>query len=236
MSNENSTTKARTWPKKVLKIIWIGCISLAALFFVVRLTWRFSGSNQWEFIGEQNGVKAYTLKEPGSDVKQVKGVMRLHSTMDQLVSLMQDPDICDDLGCTESRTLEWVDEQLQFDYFRLPLPFPLKTREFVVRTQYYRNPHNNEVILEVSAAPDKIPPNPCCFRVTEMNNTMRFTPLGNGEVEMEYIVKQNEGGFIPDLFVNLMRPNVMFYAMPRIREFVGRPKYQNAKFSFLAEK
>ena len=213
MIDENSVTKARTWPKKVLQIIWIGCISFAALFFVARLTWRFSGSNQWEFIGEQNGVKAYTLKEPGSDVKQVKGVMRLHSTLGQLVSLMQDPDICDDLGCTESRTLEWVDDQLQFDYFRLPLPFPFKTREFVVRTQYYRNPHNNE-----------------------MNNTMRFTPLGNGEVEMEYIVKQNEGGFIPDLYLNLMRPSVMLYAMPRIREFVTRPKYQNAKFSFLAEK
>jgi len=50
MIDENSVTKARTWPKKVLQIIWIGCISFAALFFVARLTWRFSGSNQWEFI------------------------------------------------------------------------------------------------------------------------------------------------------------------------------------------
>jgi hypothetical protein len=231
-----SAGKTKTVLKRLFKIALGVAVSLVVLFFVASTIWRFTGSNQWEYLGQKNGVKAYSLKMPGSDVRQVKGVMRVHATLGELVKLMQDPDICNDLGCTDSRTFEYVEEKLQYDYFRMPLPFPFKTREFVVMTQFYRNPRNDEVFLEVSAAPEKMPPNSCCFRVTEMNNTLRFTPLGNGEVELEYIIKSNEGGIVPDLYFNLLRPQVMFYMLPKIQEFVKRPKYQNAKFDFVEEK
>jgi hypothetical protein len=235
MASEETLAKPKAWLRRLLKGLLYVSLSLVALFFVARLIWRFSGSNQWEFHGEKNGVKVYTLKEPGSDVRQVKGITRVHSTLAALVMLMKDPDICPEIGCKAAYTLERDGEQLQYDYFQMDLP-PFRPRDVLVQTYFHQNPKTKEVFFEVSAAPAKVPLNPCCFRVTDMNNTLRFTPLGNGEVEIEYLLKENEGGFVPDLYLNMVRPQIMYYGLPELQKFVNRKKYQDARFESIEEK
>src|SRR5205807_942282 len=235
METDKVVPKTKPWAKKVLKIVWIGVVSLASLYFVGRLVWRFSGSNQWEFVGEKNGVKVYSLKEPGNDLLQVKGIVRVRSPLANLVKMSQDATFCKEMGCLDGRVLDWLDDQVQYVYFRYDLPFPWRSREFVVRTWTYQNPRTKEVLMKVSAVPDKLPPNPCCFRVTEVNNTIRFTPLGNGQVEVEYVQHLNEGGFMPDLLLNEARGQLMFTGLPQLQSFVDREKYQNARFDFIKE-
>lgn len=233
---ENSEAKPKAWVKRPVNVLLLVSVSLVTLFFVASLIWKFSGSNQWELFQEKNGVKVYSLKAPGLDVKQVKGVVRVHSTLAGIVKFMQDPDVCNDIGCYESKMIERVDDQLQYFSFQFHYPFPFRTREFVVRAQFYQNPHTKEVFLEYAAAPDKTPPNACCFRITDMNNTWRFTPLENGQVEIEYTVNMNDGGFVPDLLHNMKRPRVMFALLPRLQGLLNKEKYQSAKFDFIKEK
>lgn len=247
MGNENSavqlnsekekpTVKTRRWGKKLLRILSVVSISFVALYFGARLVWRFSGSNHWELIQEKNGVKVYSLKAPGSDLQKFKGTIRLHSTLSSLVKMFQDPDICLESGCASSIVVERVDDQQQFYDFRYKLPFPFRARQFVAREQFYQNPHTKAVLVEVVAAPDKTPPDDCCFRVTDMNNTWLFTPLDNGEIDVEWVLNMNEGGFIPDLMLNKLRPKVMFAVLPKLQVWVTREKYRDAKFDFIKEK
>jgi ribosome-associated toxin RatA of RatAB toxin-antitoxin module len=128
------------------------------------------------------------------------------------------------MGCRESYVIERADDQLLFTTFRYNLPFKFRPREFVLRAQFYQNPKNKEVLLAYSAVPEKLPPNPCCFRVTDMNNTWRFTPLGNGQVEVEFLMNMDDGGFMPDLLINKVRPQVMFKALPRLQSLLNTEK------------
>jgi hypothetical protein len=236
MGNEKSAGKPRTWVRKLGKILLVGSVSVVVLVFAARLVWRFYGSNQWEFVEESDGVRVYTLKAPGSDLLKFKGVSRVRAPLSNLVKMFQDPEICLEAGCTATRMVERVDDQQQFYAFQHTLEFPFRKREFVVREQFYQNPHTKAILMEVMADPDKIPPDDCCFRVTDMNNTWLFTPLDNGEVEIEWVLNMNEGGFLPDLMLNTMRSGVFFYILPRLQEWVMREKYQNAKFDFITEK
>ncbi len=213
--------------RRLSKVVWLA-ISLAGLFFIARLIWWASGSNQLEFCAERDGVKVYTLKEPGSDLRQVKGVTRVHTTVARLVEMVRDPAVCADIGCTGARTLERVSQELQYDYFQLEIP-PFQKREFVTQELFHLDPQTKAVFILVSAVPDKIPPNPDYFRVTQLNNWFQFTPIGNGEVEIEYVVNQNEGGFIPDLLLNWKRPQFMFN-LQRMQDLANREKYKDAKF------
>jgi hypothetical protein len=217
------------------RTLLLTCAYLIAALFVARAAWVFTGSNRWEFVGEKNGVKVYSLKTPGSDVKKFKAVFKVHSTLAGLVKYMQDPHACDDYGCEQAHTIERVDDQLQYAYFQVKLPAPFRRREFVVRQQFHQDPQTGEVLVDYAAAPDKVPPDPCCFRVSDMDNTWRLTPRGNGEVDVEYTVNMNEGGFIPELAKNLARPSYL-YALNKLQNFVNREKYQGAKFTFIAEK
>ncbi|HEY8459993.1 MAG TPA: hypothetical protein VIM99_06405 [Blastocatellia bacterium] len=233
--NESSIAKPKRRFKKLLKALLAAGVSLVALIFVARLIWRFSGSNQWEFVSERSGVKVYSLKAPGSDLTQVRGVLRVRSTLAGLVKFVLDPSVCPDFGC--SGHLIDGDDKLQYvhSYVRYDYPWPFLPRELVMKVQVYQHPLTKEVTVWVAAAPDKVPRDKCCVRVTQMNNTWRYTPLGNGEVEVEYTMNMSEGGFMPDLLLNTWRPEAIFYALPKLQEVLNREKYQNAKFDYIKE-
>lgn len=234
MGAEKPVARSKTRVRRLLIGLFRVSVYLLAAYCAARLIWRFSGSNQWELVREGKRVKIYSLKQPGADLVQVKGVVRVRSSLATIVKFMQDLDVCSDIGCHESRLVERVDDQLQYISFRYDVS-PFKTREFVVRQHFSQNPVTKEILLEYAAAADKTPPNDCCFRVTNMKNTWRLTPLPNGEVEVEYATNMNEGGFMPDPVLNALRPKYMYYTLARLQKYLDRPKYQNAKYEFVKE-
>jgi START domain len=234
--NENSVAKIKKWNVRLLKVLLIVSVSLVALYFVAHMIWRFSGSNQWEFVQEKNGVKVYTLKAPGLDSIQVKGVMQIRTTLSGIVAHLQDHTSCLSLGCLEPKLVERVDDQIQYYSFRYKRSFPFQDREFVIKAQFHQNPHTKEILVDFDATPDKVPPNNCCFRVTDLNNMWRFTPLENGLVEVEYKQNMNVGGFVPDLYLNMVRPDGMVIVLSKWRDLVNEKKYQDAKLDFIKEK
>lgn len=235
MGNENSVTVRRSWPRRIARGLFIAALALVALSLIGNTIWKFSGSNKWELIGEKNGVKVYSLKSPGTDIAQVKGVVRVRSSLAGLVAFMQDPTVCKKIGCRESYVIERVDDQFMYTTFRFNLPFKFQPREFVLSAHFFQNPRNKEVQLRYAPAPEKLPPNDCCFRVTDMHNTWRFTPVGNGLTDVEFHMKMDDGGFMPDVLINQIRPQVMYKALPRLQKLLDDPKYQQAKFGFITE-
>lgn len=228
-------TKPTSWGKRLRRGLWVTSVSLLVLYAGARLAWRFSGSNKWEFVEERKGVKVYSLKSPGSDLQKFKGIGRVRTTLPRLVKLFQDAEICKEAGCTSTRLVDRVDDQQQFYAFQHTLPFPFRKREFVVREQFYQDPRTKAILMEVVAAQDKIPEDSCCFRVTEMNNTWLFTPVTNGEIEIELILNMHEGGFVPDLMLNRMRDGILVNMLSHIQGWVDRDKYRDAKYDFIDE-
>jgi hypothetical protein len=55
-------------------------------------------SNRWGLSLGKNGEKVYTLKESGVNMIQVKGHVRIRSTLAGTVRFMQDPAAGDDVG------------------------------------------------------------------------------------------------------------------------------------------
>jgi len=235
MTDANAVTKPKTWIRKLLKFSLLVSVALVALYCVAKLVWRFSGSNQWELVRDENGAKVYALKEPGSDLEQFKGSVRVRSTLSRAVAWLQDPDTCKDAGCVDPQMLEQVDDQLQYSSMHIRMPGFFRPREFVLRTRFHQIPTTKEIWAEYAAAPEKAPPNDCCFRVTNMNNTWRLTPLGNGELEIEYSMNMDWGGFIPDILSNSVRPKYLFVQLRQLQKYLDRAKYRDARFDFIQE-
>src|SRR5258708_4874556 len=114
MKDEDSVTKPKSWARRFVNVLLIAGISLAGLYCIGRLIWRFSGANQWELVSEGKGAQIYALKEPGTDLQQVKGRVRVHTTLNRAVAWLQDPDTCKEVRCIEPRTIARVDDQLQY--------------------------------------------------------------------------------------------------------------------------
>lgn len=238
MSNEDVVVRpARSRAAKFGRGVLYTIAVLFVLGFVAKTIWKYSGSNRWELVAEnkKKRVRVYVLKSPGTELEQTRAIAPMKSSLAGLVKFMQDPDVCNDVGCDHSRTIERVDDQLQYTTFRFPYPGPFRPRELITRAHFSQNPNTKEVLLEYAATPDLLPPDPCCYRVTRMNNTWRFRPIGNGEVEVEVLMNMDEGGFLPDVLSNLARRKVLLGALPGIAKLVAKPKYQEAKFDFIKE-
>ena len=233
MERKNGNKKG--WGRILIKALGVGALGIVGVYLVAGAIWKYTGSNTWEFKQENNGVKVYTLKAPGSSLLQVRGVVTIRSTLDGMVEFMQDPTVCDKIGCYESRMIDHVDDSLQYYTFRYDYPLAFKTREFVVKLQAYQFPESGEVLLEFTSAPEKLPNNDCCFRITDLKNSWKLRPLGNGEIEVQYTMNMNEGGFLPPILVNTIRPQVMLNLLPSLERLVSEEKYQEAQFEFISK-
>jgi hypothetical protein len=96
------------------------------------------------------------------------------------------------------------------------MPLYLRRREFVMRARFHQIPSTKEIWAEYAAAPDKAPANDCCFRVTDMNNMWRITPVETGQIEIEYTMNMDWGGFLPDVLSNRIRPRYMYNQLRKI--------------------
>ncbi len=238
MSNERAAVRSgRRWAGKLGRGLLYTVAVLLVLGFVAKTIWKYSGSNQWELIAEdrKKNVKLYVLKSPGTGLEQTKAVGRMKTSVAGIVKFMQDPDLCKRMNCNNARNLERVDDQLLYTTFRVPYPGPFRDREFIVRSHFSQNPKTKELLLEYAAMPELLPANDCCFRITRMNNTWRFRPLGNGEVETEVLLNMDDGGFLPDFLANRVRRRLLLRILPYTEKLLNDPKYQQAKYAFIEE-
>jgi hypothetical protein len=235
VGNEAPAAPRKSWGRRLVSFSWRALVALVVIYAVARAGWKFSGSNEWELWRDRKGVQIYTLKQPGADLERVRGVVTVKSSMSGMVKWLLDDDTCKDIGCTNAKTWGVVDERIRYSTFRYDLPKPFKPREFVVREHVHQIPSTKEVWLEIGAVPEKLPPNDCCVRVTNMSNTWRLTPVGKGMIEVEYTLNMNEGGFVPDLILNKDRPRYIYSELRKLQKYLESPKYKNAKYDFIVE-
>ncbi len=191
---EKSTTKPKKRFRKLLKFLLIGLAILIIAGLVGHWIWVSSGSNQWEKTLEKDGVVVHTLKKQGKFVLQMKATKRFKSKLSAFVSVMQDHDAMCTHGCIEAKVLKKEDSHLLSTFTRFDLPFPFQDREWVLENHFAQDSSTKEIIYKIIAVPDIVPENKGFVRIRHFNNCWRFIPVGNGEVDVEWISDMDQGG------------------------------------------
>lgn len=235
MKDENTTAMPKSRLRRFLRGLFSTVVVLLALYCVARLAYRFSGSNEWKLVYDEGGSKVYTLKQRGTDLELVRGVTRVRAPMSAVVAWLTDPETCKESRCRDDRVVEDKEERMSYAYMRFDLPGPFKPRDVVLRVHLDQLPRTKELWAYYVATPEKEPLHDCCVRITNMSNTWRVTPVGNGELEMEYVMYMDWGGFIPDVMSNVGRPKFMLLNLKQMQSYVGRERYKGKTFSFIQE-
>jgi len=222
---------------KIATFVALGALTLVAILSIAHLAWKYSGSNQWELEIDRGGVKVYSLKSPGSSLKQFKMVTRIKSTLNHAVASLTDKDFenCKDWisSCVSFQSVVPWNPQGQYliNFVRVNYPSPFSPREILTKAQFTQDPKSNVVLVEVTALPDMLPKNDCCYRVPHLHNSWRFTPLENGEIEVEYIQDKDDG--LPYIRYNKNLPKALYYLGMALPRFFNKEKYQHLSFDFI---
>lgn len=229
--------------RRVLKFTGYGAALLVVVIYFTNIAWKVSGSNDWQLEVEKNGVQIYSLKAPGAYNKQFRGVMRGEYTLNQLVAGLIENATLDNCknhipGCVDIKVIQPWNSKTMSDtvLWKLALPAPFSPRETVLRSQVSQDPQTKAVTVDIIAAPNSTPRNPDAVRLTHIQNRWKYTPVGNGQVEIEFLQDMDMGGMFPDFLLNLAGADETYvFLHDQLPGLLNRDQLRAAKYDFITE-
>lgn len=193
--------------------------------------------NPWRFQRDQHGIQVYYRDAENSNIKELKVIMQVKSSLSAVVHVLNDIDIYTDwvYECIKSYKVSSISDA-EFYYYNLSrFPWPFSNREFVFLTKTYQDSSSLIVHSDSWAKPDLLPLNENYVRVRHGWTKWAMKPLPGGIVEIEYTFNIDPGGAIPAFFVNLALAVGPTKSFKKFRELVEMEKYQKMQVAYITE-
>jgi hypothetical protein len=227
----NVTKKAGGKLAKLMKIAGV----LALLLAVAHVAWVRSGSYEWTEVSNQDGIRIWAMKPPGSLLKKYKVQMDVQSDLSDIVFYFSDLDTGYDAGGTALRRIEKVADEplfLVYDTYKVDLP-TFGNLDVVIVNHYMQDPKTGVVQINVQAAANKIPVDPAAKRIKHLSNNFTLTPQPNGGTRLELLSEMDLG--IPYFLQNLKMAEVWHTEIAKMREILKRPRYRAGRPAFIVD-
>ena len=239
MTNGTPVIRPKSRLRKVLRVLGIGFLLVVVAITSAHFIWKYSGSSEWKQEISKNGITVYSRKVPGMTLKEYRATRRVKNRLMVAMAAMTEEGVenCSDWlpGCESARNIVPYDpkEVSSTDLYVVRYPSPYAPREYLLKTQISQDPKNKSALIVLKAMPDLVPRNDCCFRIEDMDNRWRFTPLPNGELEVEFLMHMDQG--LPYFLVNRMAGGITYKLLEDLPKHFNKEKYQQVKLDFIQE-
>lgn len=229
--------------RSVAKIAMYGLAALIVAVYAAGVIWKMSGSNRWELATEKNGVQIYSLKAPGSALMQFKAVMVADFSLNHLIAgLIENSniDVCRKFipACVDVKVIEPWSARTMSDsvMWTLQPPGPFSPREIILQSQVVQDPVTREIVVDILAAPNKVPRNKGAVRVTHIQNRWTYTPLDDGKVRIEFLQDAEMGGMLPIWLQNLGGVSSTYqFIHDQLPALLDNPTLRQTKYDFIKD-
>ncbi|SAL32934.1 hypothetical protein AWB69_02906 [Caballeronia udeis] len=225
--------RKRGWFRFVL----YGLAALLVIALIANWVWVASGSNQWKLATDKEGVQVWTLKTPGSGLLLIKAHTRVDSRLAGMIKLLEDLDSCVDAHCYDGRVIEQLPSvpgrYAAYVTFKFDLK-GLKPREYVLLQEQVQDRVTRQVRINIIAAPDRLPRDPCCVRITRLHNHWKLTPLPDGKLDIDFQQDTDIGG-LPYVVANLALIEGTYQILHGMQDLMNMEKYRNAHVGYVQE-
>ncbi|MCB0402386.1 MAG: hypothetical protein KDD41_09910 [Flavobacteriales bacterium] len=192
--------------------------------------------NKWKLEKDKNNIKVYSHIPEGSELKEIRMVSKANADLSHAVSVLMDVEGYSKwiYNCRSAKIVKHVKEREIIYYSVTAAPWPLIDRDLVVHNKIYQNPKTKAVFSQSMATTDVLAPVPGKIRITDLYGLWKFTPLGNGEIEIEYYIRVDPAGILPPWVVNMFISTGPYQSMLKFKEQLKKEEHQ-VKLDFIEE-
>jgi len=192
-------------------------------------------AQDWNLHKDYDGIEVYTRKIDGFDIKDVRIRTKLQTSMQELIAALEDFGLQDSWvkNTNESRKIEQITPTHYFFYIGTDFPFPAKDRDAVIEYKRSLDAENNNVFIEYKAHPDRMPKASDFIRMPSLDATYTLTPLEQGWIDVDYFIRADIGGSIPNWIINLAISKGPKDTMVALKKVLASGQYAGTQVSGL---
>lgn len=193
--------------------------------------------SKWELRKFENGISVYSRTAEGSNIKELKSVFQIKTSLSSIVALLDDFESYPQwvYRCAKSSTLKKTSDQELIHYQSVAPPWPVSNRDIIVKVDLTQDPVTKVILQKSTCIPDYIPRVEGHIRVVLFKALWTLTPLKNGLVNVEYQLLLDPGGMVPAWVINLGIVDGPYETELKMKKWLFKEKYQSAKISFITE-
>jgi len=208
------------------------------LLFIGLIATSFNSSIKWKLEKSKNGIQVYSYKPVGENLKQLKSHTKIKTSLSSLIHVLSDVEGYKNwiYKCAEAKKIKQLAPNKMVYYTVNNAPWPVEDRELYAVNKYYQD-KKTKIVYSISEplANIKIPPVKGLVRVTNFYGKWQFTPIGNGEVVVDYFLKLDPAGSIPDWVVNMTLEVGPYQSLVNFKKEVLKEEHQQANYKNIEE-
>ncbi len=181
-------------------------------------------AQKWEFIKEKEGIKIYTRKETGNNLKSFSGIMDVRCDFETVCNLIGNVKNVDwwDKNLREIRVLLYEkDKHIQY-YLVYGAPWPVTDRDLCVDATVSTDPATGARTIYSVPLLNTIPENPDYVRITEYWQKWTMQDMKNGKIHLVLEGYVDPAGSVPDWIYNMVITDTPLKIMRGIKERVEK--------------
>jgi hypothetical protein len=212
-------------------------LNLAFIFALLCITISPTHAEEWRQVKVKDGITVELKKIPGSNFQGFRAHCQVKSTLSALVALLRDEKRTQDWLYQSSsyKQLEQISTHEILTYSTFKTPWPVKARDAVFYSRLRQDLTDKTIVVDLEARPYHLPKNKSFVRIPKGFGFWKFTPVGNGLVNIAYQMEVRPGGRIPSMIANQFVVASPLNTLHKFRDFLQLPEYQQATVEGIVE-
>jgi hypothetical protein len=176
----------------------------------------------WTYVKEEDGIKIFTRKDPGTSLKSFMGITDVKSTMAKVTNLIGNVKNHDwwDENVTEIKVLAFEKDKYFQYYVVYKVPWPFNDRDLCVEAHVTIDPVSGRRVIMATPLDSVVPEKPERVRIKKYWQRWTVQPMENGKIHLvlEGFVDPEAG--IPSWLYNMVIVETPLKVMRRVKRFV----------------
>lgn len=208
-----------TYIKSIFQIIICSLILIPSTF-----------SQDWYLAKNKAGVKVYTRKKVGWDLKEFKAIVYINSNVESVEAALRDAKNRSKwmYNTHDAKDVKVVSKDLFYAYSRIAVSWPVSDRDNVTRYKFKRI-SDKEIYVYFKNVDGIVAEKSGIVRIKKMEGFWHFKDVGNGKIKVTQQAVAEAGGSIPAWLANSGVIDSPYYTLYEMKKYVEQHPVRIAK-------
>lgn len=192
------------------------------LLFCVSCTIFTTFSQEWNFVKEKDGIKIYTRKENGENLKSFRGEAIFNTTIDKISSKLGTKNNFDwwDDDLRDVKIIDIEEDKYISYYLMYPVPWPLSNRDLCAKASITIDRDNHRKIISAQPIPTAVPQRKGCIRIQKFYQKWDVQAINDHQVNVILEGFIDPAGAVPSWIYNMVITETPLKVMRALRGHV----------------